>query len=88
MHTVNVLPIIGVGFLAIGAMLCVTDLMMFDNSYVPLMGPILWIVGCTVMIAWALERLAIVVNRGSEARKRETSTSSAAAAGSRRRAAV
>ncbi len=88
MHTVNVLPIIGVGFLAIGAMFCVTDLMLFDNSYVPLMGPISWIVGCAVMIAWALERLAIVVNRDSEAQKRETPTSSAAATGFRRRAAV
>ncbi len=31
MHTVNVLAIIGVGFLAAGAMFCVTDLMLFDT---------------------------------------------------------
>lgn len=54
MHTVNILAIVGVGFLAVGAMFCVTDLMLFDNSYVLLLGPILWIVGCALMVAWAV----------------------------------
>ena len=90
MHTVNVLPIIGVGFLAIGAMFCVTDLMLFENSYVLLMGPILWIVGCALMVAWAGGRVALSMDRDWEThpqkppRLREESRAATAAAGSGR----
>lgn len=90
MHNVNVLAIIGVGFLAIGAIFCVMDLMLFDNSSVLLIGPLLWIVGCALMVAWAVGRVALSMDRDSEtppqrsSRLREESRAGTAAASSGR----
>ncbi len=66
MHTVNLAAFAGVGFLAIGAMLSVSDLALFDTPYASIMGPISWIVGCTLMIAWAIGRVGLAVTHGSE----------------------
>lgn len=91
MHTVNLAAFIGVGFLAIGAMFCVTDLMLFDNSYVLLMGPILWIVGCALMVAWAVGRVALSMDHDWETHqqtsprlRQESGVADTAAAGSGR----
>jgi hypothetical protein len=88
MHTVNLAAFSGVGFLVVGAMLSVSDLALFDTPYALLIGPISWIVGCALMVAWAVGRVAVAVGHGSEAQKREHRTSRAAAAGARTRAVV
>lgn len=66
MHTVNVAAFAGVGFLVIGAMLSVSDLALFDTPYALIIGPISWMVGCALMVAWAIGRVGLAVTRGSD----------------------
>ncbi len=66
MHTINLAALTGVGFLVIGAMLSVSDPALFDTPYALIMGPISWIVGCALMIAWAIGRVGLAVTHGSE----------------------
>jgi hypothetical protein len=82
MHTINIAAIMGIGFLMIGAMLSVSDIALSDTPYALMLGPIFWIVGCAFMVAWAVARVAVAVDHGSEAQKRQDRTSRAAAAGS------
>ncbi len=70
MQTVNVAGLAGTGLLVNGAMLSVSDLSLFDTPYALIMGPISWIVGCALMVAWAVGRVALAVGHGSEAQKR------------------
>ncbi len=66
MHTVNAAGLAGVGFLAIGALLSVPDLGHFNTFYALIMGPILWIVGCALMVAWAIGRVGLAGTGGSK----------------------
>lgn len=62
MRSVNIPAYVGVGFLATGAVFSVKDLMLFDSSYVLLAGPMLWIVGSALMVAWAVGRVALALD--------------------------
>ncbi len=66
MHTVNIPAFAGVGFLAVGAMFSIADLALFDTAYALVIGPISWIVGCALMVAWAIGRVGLAVTRGSD----------------------
>ncbi len=66
MHTADVAAFAGLGFLAIGAMLSVSDLALFDTPYALIMGPISWIFGCALMVAWAAGRVGLAVDHQSE----------------------
>jgi len=101
MHLADVTAFAGVGFLAIGAMFSTIDITPFD-TYGSMGGPILWIVGCALMVAWAIGRVDLALNhsldtstQGPLASRHETSArlhkeprSEAAAASSDTRAVV
>ena len=99
MHTTNVLAIVGVGFLAIGAIFSVSDLTLSCTSFELMAGPIFWIVGCALMVAWAIGRVGHATRHRADTsdappltRKEEIpphkprATSEAAAAGCHRKA--
>jgi hypothetical protein len=96
MHIVNVTGFAGVGLLAIGAMSSVSDLAPFHTSYGLLAGPLFWIVGCALMVAWAIGRVGLALRHSShiseespsalreETMPHQPTKSEAAALGSRR----
>ena len=65
MHTANIAAFAGVGFLAIGTIFSVSDLSLSRTSFELMIGPVLWIVGCALMVAWAIGRVGLAVRRGS-----------------------
>ena len=66
MHNINLAAFAGIGFLAIGAIFLLPDPTLFHTSYGRMAGPIFWIVGCALMVAWAIERVALAVTRSSD----------------------
>ena len=66
MHTANIAAFAGVGFLAIGTILSLSDLGLARTSFELLIGPVLWIVGCALMVAWAIARIGLAVKRNSD----------------------
>jgi hypothetical protein len=66
MRIANATALAGIGCLAVGAMLSMSDLALFDTLYALIIGPILWIVGCAFMVAWAVGRAAPAVTRTSK----------------------
>lgn len=65
MHNFNLAAFAGIGFLAIGAIFLL-DPTVFHRSYGMMVGPIFWIVGCALMVAWAVERVALAVTCNSD----------------------
>lgn len=63
MHTANIAAFAGVGFLALGTILSVSDLGLAHTSFELLIGPVLWIIGCALMVAWAIARIGLAVKR-------------------------
>lgn len=66
MHNINLAAFAGIGFLAIGAIFLLPDPTLFHTSYGMMAGPIFWIVGCALMVAWAVGRVALAVTRNSD----------------------
>jgi hypothetical protein len=66
MHNVNLAAFAGIGFLAIGAIFLLPDPTLFHTSYGMMAGPIFWIVGCALMVAWAIGRVALALTRNSD----------------------
>ena len=101
MHNINLAAFAGIGFLAIGAIFLLPDPTLFRTSYGMMVAPIFWIVGCALMVAWAIGRVSLAVTRNSDISHEPPSTreegtpphkqatkSEANAADSRRRAAA
>jgi len=65
MHTANIAAFAGVGFLAIGTIFSVSDLSLSRTSFELMIGPVLWILGCALMVAWAIGRVGLAVTRSS-----------------------
>jgi hypothetical protein len=65
MHTANIAAFAGIGFLAIGTIFSVSDLSLSRTSFELMIGPVLWIVGCAFMVAWAVGRVSLPVKRSS-----------------------
>jgi len=99
MHTANIAAFAGVGFLAIGTVFSVSGLSLSRTSFELMIGPVLWIVGCALMVAWAIGRVGLAVRRSSdfsdqsesgqgkkEAEPKLPAKSEAAASGSHQRA--
>lgn len=63
MRGTDVVGIVGGGFLVAGIVFGITDPKLFDHWYDWLFGPFFWMVGCTLMIAWAFGRLVPQVER-------------------------
>jgi hypothetical protein len=87
MHTANIAAFAGVGFLAIGAIFSVSDVALSRTSFELMIGPVLWIVGCALMVAWAVGRIALSMGRDDQqksSRLREESRTGTASAGSGR----
>jgi len=66
MHNVNLAAFAGIGFLAIGAIFLLPDPTLFHTSYGMMAAPIFWIVGCALMVAWAIGRVALALTRNSD----------------------
>lgn len=66
MQTINIAGFAGVGFLAIGTIFSVSDLALSRTSFELMIGPVLWIVGCAMMVAWAIGRVGVAVTHGSD----------------------
>jgi hypothetical protein len=66
MHNINLAALAGIGFLAIGAIFLLPDPILFRASYGMMVGPIFWIVGCALMVAWAIWRVSLAVTRNSD----------------------
>jgi len=99
MHTVNVAAFARIGFLVLGEIFSVSDLTLSRTPFELMIGPVLWIVGCALMVAWAIGRVGLAVRRSSdvpdgsesgpatgETEPNLTTKSEAAASGSHRRA--
>lgn len=93
MHTTNIAALAGVGFLAMGTILSVSDLGLARTSFALLTGPVLWTVGCALMVAWAMGRVGLAVRRSSgisdqseSGQGKEGTEPKAAASGSHKRA--
>ena len=72
MHTVNIAAFAGVGFLAIGAIFSVSDLALSRTSFELMAGPIFWIVGCALMVAWAVGRVALTMDHDWETHQQKS----------------
>ena len=76
MHTADTTAFAGIGFLAIGAIFSISDVVLSRTSFELMAGPMLWIVGCALMVAWAVGRIGLAA-RGpdisDEALREETS---------------
>ena len=66
MHNINLAAFAGIGFLAIGAISLLPDPTLFHTSYGMMAGPIFWIVGCALMVAWAIGHVALALTRNSD----------------------
>jgi hypothetical protein len=65
MHTADTTAFAGIGFLAIGAIFSISDVALSRTSFELMIGPMLWIVGCALMVAWAIGRIGLAA-RGSD----------------------
>ena len=99
MHTANIAAFAGIGFLAIGTIFSLSDLSLSRTSFELMIGPALWIVGCALMVAWAIGRVGLAARRSSdildqsesgqgkeETEPKRSTKSEAAATGSHKRA--
>ena len=59
MHTADTTALAGIGFLAIGAVFSRSDVALSRTSFELMVGPMLWIVGCALMVAWAIGRVSL-----------------------------
>jgi hypothetical protein len=84
MHTADTTAFAGIGFLATGAIFSISDVALSRTSFELMAGPMLWIVGCALMVAWAIGRvgLAPTVEKEPSVKLPAQPSSKAAAAGS------
>jgi hypothetical protein len=65
MHTADTTAFTGIGFLTIGTIFSISDVALSRTSFELMAGPMLWIAGCALMVAWAIGRIGLAA-RGSD----------------------
>jgi hypothetical protein len=69
MNTLNAAGFAGIGLLVMGAIFSRLDLTPSRTALELMIGPVLWIAGCALMIAWAIGRVDLALSARREAEK-------------------